>query len=76
MLNLDKYQVDWVCRHLGHSGSVHKTHYRQMSDLIERVHITKLLLVQDFNLTNKFKGQRLEDIDVSGNKLQYLKFQV
>lgn len=68
MLNLDKYQLDWVCRHLGHSDNVHKTHYRQMSDMIERVHVTKLLLLQDMNLTHKFKGQKLEDIDLSGIK--------
>lgn len=66
MLNLDKYQVDWVCKHLGHIKSVHKAHYQQMSDFIERVHIAKLLLVQDMNLTKQFKGKKLEDIDVSG----------
>ncbi|XP_071149520.1 uncharacterized protein [Mytilus edulis] len=64
MLNLDKYQLDWVCNHLGHTRSVHKEHYRQMSGLLERTQISKLLLIQDLNLTSKFKGKKLEDMDI------------
>lgn len=65
MLNLDGNQLEWVCRHLGHSANVHQTHYRQMSDFIERVHVTKLMLVQDMNLTKKYAGKKLEDIDIT-----------
>ena len=65
-MGLDKYQLDWVCKHLGHTKSVHNTAYRQMSGMVERVYISKLLMIQDLNLTGKFKGQNLEDIDVSG----------
>lgn len=67
MLNLDGNQLEWVCRHLGHSANVHQTHYRQMSDFIERVHVTKLMLVQDMNLTKKYAGKKLEDIDITGS---------
>ncbi|VDI46116.1 Hypothetical predicted protein [Mytilus galloprovincialis] len=65
MLNLDGNQLEWVCRHLGHSANVHKTHYRQMSGFIERVHVSKLMLVQDMNLTKKYAGKKLEDIDIT-----------
>ncbi|XP_062566938.1 uncharacterized protein LOC134229248 isoform X2 [Saccostrea cucullata] len=64
MLNLDKFQMDWVCNHLGHTKSVHKEHYRQMSGLVERTQISKLLLIQDMNLTSKFRGKKLEDMDI------------
>jgi hypothetical protein len=66
MMNLTKNQLEWVCNHLGHKEIVHKMHYRQMSPLIERVYITKLFLLQDKNLTNKFKGQDLLSIDLKG----------
>lgn len=66
MLNLDKYQIDWICNHLGHTKNVHKIHYRQMSGLIERTQVTKLLMLQDLNLTQRFKGKTLEQIDLQG----------
>jgi len=69
MMNLDNHQLDWVCNHLGHKRSVHKEHYRQMSGLVERVYVSKLLLIQDLNLTQKFKGQNITDIDVTGKYL-------
>ena len=37
-----------------------------MSGLIERVEIAKLMLVQDLNLMGKFRGKKLDEIDVSG----------
>lgn len=66
MINLEPNQMEWMWQHLGHTGDVHKTHYRQMSGFIERVQLTKLFLLQDMNLTNKYKGQKLDDIDVRG----------
>ncbi|WAR09247.1 hypothetical protein MAR_019205 [Mya arenaria] len=33
--------------------------------MVERVYISKLLLIQDLNLTRKFQGQNLEEIDVA-----------
>lgn len=66
MFNLDKHQMDWVYNHLGHTKSVHKQHYRQMSALVERTQISKLFLIQDLNLTTKFKGKKLEELDIKG----------
>lgn len=64
-LSLDDTQLDWVYRHLGHTQSVHKQHYRSMSGFIERVHIGKILLMQDMNVVKRFVGKRLEDVDFS-----------
>jgi hypothetical protein len=64
MMNLTTNQLEWVCKHLGHAQMVHKEHYRQMSSLIERVYVTKLLILQDKNLTNRFKGQDLMEVDL------------
>ena len=35
-------------------------------DLIEKVHITKILMIQDLNLQARFTGKRLEDINLQG----------
>ena len=66
MMNLDKSQMEWVYNHLGHTKHVHKEHYRQMSGLLERTQVSKLLLVQDLNLTMRFKGQKLDDMNLEG----------
>ncbi|OWF49393.1 hypothetical protein KP79_PYT01077 [Mizuhopecten yessoensis] len=64
MLNLDKHQMEWMYNHLGHTKQVHKEHYRQMSGLLERTQISKILMVQDLNLMSKFKNKRLEELDI------------
>lgn len=65
-LNLADHQVDWLAQHLGHKVNIHKEHYRQVSGLIERVQIAKLLMIQDQDLSSKFKGHDLDQIDVEG----------
>lgn len=53
--------------HLGHTMNVHQIHYRQTSDVLERVDIAKILLIQDMGLVAKYKGQRIQDIQIEGN---------
>ncbi|ESO94384.1 hypothetical protein LOTGIDRAFT_175460 [Lottia gigantea] len=64
VMDLNNNQMDWLCKHLGHTKRVHKDHYQQMSGFIERVKISKLLLVQDLNLTSKLAGKKLDDISL------------
>ncbi|OWF47136.1 hypothetical protein KP79_PYT07144 [Mizuhopecten yessoensis] len=64
MMNLDKNQLEWVYSHLGHTKKVHKEHYRQLSGLVEKTQVSKILLIQDLNLTSKFRGQKLDDFDI------------
>jgi len=66
VMNLDKNQMEWLCNHLGHKENVHKTHYRQMSGLIERVHLTKLMMIQDGNMQQRYAGQNLMNVDITG----------
>lgn len=61
--------MEWMYNHLGHTKGVHKEHYSQMSGPIERTQISKVLLIQDMNLTSKFKGKKLEDMDIKGKLL-------
>lgn len=73
-MNLKNNEFEWLLNHLGHTGDVHKEHYRQMSGLVERVYISKLLLVQDMNMTNKFTNQDLVQMDIRGNLLSVIQF--
>ncbi len=59
-------QLEWVCDHLGHTLNVHKEYYAQTSDILERVQVAKLLLIQDNGLVGRYHGKRLQDIPVEG----------
>ena len=68
MMNLNSTQIGRLCKHLGRTIKVHNNNYKEMVGLIEKVHLTKLLMIQDLNLTAKFKGKDLITVDLKGNK--------
>lgn len=72
MLDLNAHQIEWVINHLGHTLDVHKQHYRNTSNEIERTQIAKLLLIQDHGLANRFANVALEDIQLEGKWLNFL----
>ena len=59
-------QLDWACQHMGHTMDVHKLHYRARSDVLERIEIAKILLIQDLGVVDKYIGKKLEDIQFEG----------
>ncbi|XP_060563321.1 uncharacterized protein LOC132722776 isoform X3 [Ruditapes philippinarum] len=64
-LNTTEAERQWVIDHLGHTMNVHRVHYRQTSDVIERVDVAKILLIQDMGLVSKYRGKKLEDIQLN-----------
>lgn len=46
----------WVIEYLGHTMKIHLSYYRQTSDILERVEIAKLLLIQDMGLVSQYRG--------------------
>ena len=66
IFDLSPTEQQWLTNHLGHSMDVHKIHYRQTAGLIERVDLAKLMLIQEFNVTAKYAGQKLSDIQFTG----------
>lgn len=66
VLDMSRSQLDWMCAHLGHTLDVHKSHYRARSDVLERIEVAKILLIQDRGLVKQFVGKRLEDIQFEG----------
>ena len=64
------HEVEWLCKHLGHTADIHKIHYRNTSSYIERVNLGKLFLIQDNNACAKFAGKDLSAVNIEG--LYYL----
>lgn len=48
---------------------IHGVHYRQTSDLLERVDVAKILLIQDMGLVGKYLGKKLQHIQLNGKYL-------
>ncbi|PIK48407.1 putative proteoglycan 4-like [Apostichopus japonicus] len=61
-LNISAQQQRWVVDHMGHTLDVHNIHYKSTLDVIERVDISKLLLMMDLGQIGHFKGKRLDEI--------------
>lgn len=72
MLYLKDSELNWVCDHLGHTKKVHLQHYHQLSGVVERLQVAKLMMIQDMNLSDKFKGKSLSEIQIEG-KLRVMK---
>lgn len=54
-----------VLNHMGHTWDVHRDYYRQYSSVIERLDVSKLLLLQDSDRVAEFRKQGLDTIDVA-----------
>lgn len=63
MLSLKDSELNWVCDHLGHTKKVHLQHYHQLSGVVE---VAKLMMIQDMNLSDNFKGKSLSEIQIEG----------
>uniref|UniRef100_A0A8W8MQQ1 Uncharacterized protein n=1 Tax=Magallana gigas TaxID=29159 RepID=A0A8W8MQQ1_MAGGI len=62
VFDISPQQQQWLTNHLGHTLDIHKIHYRQTSGIIERVDISKLMLLTEYGLTGKYPGKKLTDI--------------
>lgn len=66
-MNITPQQQQWIVDHMGHTLNVHNIHYRCTVDVIERIDISKLLLMMDHGQIARFKGKTLDDIKIEGN---------
>ena len=62
VMNLAEVEQDWLARHLGHDIRVHREFYRQHESIVELSKISKILIASENGLTQKYKGQTMEDI--------------
>lgn len=66
MFDLSSQEQQQLSTHLGHTMDIHKIHYRQMSGLIKKIDISKIMLIQEYNLMAKYAGKKLNDITLEG----------
>ena len=64
--DLLQQEMQWVCDHLGHTLDVHQIHYRSTSEVIEHLHIAKILLCQENPHIVKYQGKKLSEILLEG----------
>ena len=68
LLDMTNAELEWVTEHLGHTGGVHKTWYRQEASTIELTKVAKLLIAKDNGVNFKNKNMaELKLIDIPGN---------
>lgn len=73
VFDISPQQQQWLTNHLGHTLDIHKIHYRQTTGIIERVDISKLMLLTEYGLTGKYAGKTLTDITLEGNDVEFFK---
>ena len=56
--------MGWFVKHLGHSLNVHNEYYRNMSSVIEKAKIGRLLLMADEGKLGNFQGKKLADLQI------------
>lgn len=71
VFDISPQQQQWLTNHLGHTLDIHKIHYRQTSVIIERVDISKLMLLTEYGLTGKYTGKKFTDITLEGNDVEF-----
>ena len=59
---------------MGHTLNVHKIHYRQTSDILERIDVAKILLLQDLGKMGNYHGKSLKDIQLEGKEIPMMLF--
>lgn len=64
MLHVTSTEKENILKHMGHTWGVHRDYYRQVSDVIERLDISKLLLIQDMDRVGQNQHKSLQDIDL------------
>ena len=64
--------MEWVCENIGHTIDVHKNYSRARSDVLERIEIAKILLIQDLGMVKDFVGTNIEDIQFEGRFLVHV----
>ena len=66
VLDMTPSQEKWLFTHLGHTENVHMQHYRARSDVIERIEVAKICLIQDLNRVHEFVGKKIGEIQFDG----------
>lgn len=65
LLDMKNSEFDLLCRHMGHTATVHREFYRLPSHTLELAKMSKLLLAVERGNLNALTGKSLDEIDVN-----------
>ncbi|XP_063907787.1 uncharacterized protein LOC135125929 [Zophobas morio] len=65
VINLSEQDLEQLANFMGHTSEIHKTYYRLPSDVYQMAKVSKLLLLNEKGEASKYKGQRLDDININ-----------
>ena len=63
MLNMTEGVLKMVADHMGHSLDIHTNIYKMQSSVIEKSKVARVL---ENGMVNRWKGKRLDDINIAG----------
>lgn len=66
LVDMNKTELGWLAKHLGHNLEVDKDYYRLQEHTLEIAVVGNLLMAVDNGETNKFAGKSLRDISLNG----------
>ncbi|CAG9763774.1 unnamed protein product [Ceutorhynchus assimilis] len=65
VINLSEQDLEQLAIFMGHTSDIHKTYYRLPNDVYQMAKVSKLLLLNERGEAAKFKGKRLDEIDIN-----------
>ncbi|XP_050503549.1 uncharacterized protein LOC126882618 [Diabrotica virgifera virgifera] len=65
VINLTEQDLEQLAIFMGHTSDIHKTYYRLPNDVYQMAKVSKLLLLNETGEASKFKGKRLDEININ-----------
>ena len=65
-MDISRQHMDHIVKHQGHGFNIniHLGNSGQTSDIVERLNVAKLLLIQDEGLVSTHQRKKLENVDI------------
>ena len=65
-------ELKMVADHMGHNLDIHTNIYKMQSSVIEKSKVARVLIALENGMVNRWKGQRLDDINIAGMTIKPL----
>ncbi|KAJ8956143.1 hypothetical protein NQ314_006769 [Rhamnusium bicolor] len=70
IFKMEQNELEQLAKFMGHTGKTHAEYYRLPDDIYQTAKISKLLLLSKEGALEKFKGKKLEEIDIDVNVIE------
>lgn len=62
VVHLTDEPLEWLMKHMGHTASVHQEFYRLHTDALEKVKVSKLLMLAEDGKLGDVRGMTIDEI--------------